>query len=515
MRPKTHQVSHYPLLALTARDQCLRNQDLLAEILSSGARNSTDLASTRRTLYSAALTSKFFSECAVKLLWRRLSHILPLLRLLPTFRLEGEVYILPDLVTEEEWAVVHRYAAYVRDIGFTPHSRGDSLGNRVSLDPSVYVLLAMHGRPLFPNLRRLVLLTKGYIAEMLLCLSSSIKSLTLESVSDIWAETFLDRLASDGAHLSYLSLGNYHRPNPLLSKSIAFQTLRVLELRGMDKDIAAAQLTEVGSLPALQSFATDMVGWDGLELTSVARQGLFRTLTDLKINATPARLYHNIPDFLSVTSSGEMQSLSIGTSIGERWEATTHSAAILSAIMRCIGARWATTLRHLDIHRIAGGPDDLAPLEEVTGLQKVSLKCVLHEPLSHPRILSVIRTWTNLRTLEIDGPGAEADVVFLRFLAEHCPALRMLRVAYTAAPPPPLDVTAPMTSHLLEELWFVPPGRGDIWNRTKITRLAQYFDHFFPHLICIRGEGHMWWEEVEQLVFKYQDRRHTNSQTLM
>ncbi|KAJ7026421.1 hypothetical protein C8F04DRAFT_1125398 [Mycena alexandri] len=508
-------MSHYLPLAPTALDQCLRNQDLLAEILSSGARNSTDLASTRRTLYSAALTSKLFSECAVKLLWRRLSNILPLLRLLPTFRLEGEVYILPGLVTEEEWAVVHRYAAYVRDIGFTPHSRGDSLGDRASLDPSVYVLLAMRGRPLFPNLRRLVLPTKGYIAEMMLCLSSSIKSLTLESISDIWAETFLDRLASDGAHLSYLSLGNCHRSNPLLSKSIAFRTLRVLELCGLDKDITAAHLTEVGSLPALQSFVTDMVGWDGVELTSVARQGLFRTLTDLKINATPARLHRNVPDFLSVASSREMQSLSLGTSMGEKWEANTHSAATLSAIMRCIGARWATTLRHLDIRRIAGSPDDLAPLEEVTGLQNVSLKSVLHEPLSDTRILSVIRNWTNLRTLEIVGPGAEADIVFLRCLAEHCLALRTLRVAYTAAPPPPLDLTAPMTPHLLEELWFVPPGRGDIWNRTKITRLAQYFDHFFPHLVLIRGEGHMWWEEVEQLVFEYQDRRHMNSQMLM
>ncbi|KAJ7780373.1 hypothetical protein B0H14DRAFT_2631149 [Mycena olivaceomarginata] len=298
--------------------------------------------------------------------------------------------------------------------------------------------------------------------------NQSIKSLTLESVSDIWAETFLDRLASDGAHLSYLSLGNC---NPLLSKSIAFQTLRVLELRGMDKDITAAHLTEVG--------------WDGVELTSVARQDLFRTLTDLKINATPARLYRNIPDLLSVASSREMQSFSIGTSIGERWEATTHSAAILSAIYALHCGTLGYTLRHLDIHRIAGSPDDLAPLEEVTGLWKLTVRV--------PRRM----------------------LCFCDCLAEHCPALRTLRVAYTVAPPPPLDVTAPMTPHLLEELWFVLPGRGDIWNRTKITRLAQYFDHFFPHLVLIRGEGHMWWEEVEQLVFEYQDRRHTNSQKLM
>ncbi|KAJ7883892.1 hypothetical protein B0H14DRAFT_3432709 [Mycena olivaceomarginata] len=120
--------------------------------------------------------------------------------------------------------------------------------------------------------------------------------------------------------------------------------------------------------------------------------------------------------------------------------------------------------------------------------------------------------WINLRTLEIDGPGAEADVAFLRCLAEHCPALR---VAYTAAPPPALDVTARTTSHLLEELRIVPLGRGDIWNHTKITRLAQYFDHFFPNLVIIHGEGHLWWEEVEQLVFGHQDRRRTNSQKMV
>jgi hypothetical protein len=80
----------------------------------------------------------------------------------------------------------------------------------------------------------------------------------------------------------------------------AFQTLRVLDFRGMDKEITAAHLTEVGSLPALQSVATDMVGWDGVELTSVARQGLFRILTDLKTNAAPARLYRNVFEHWSV-----------------------------------------------------------------------------------------------------------------------------------------------------------------------------------------------------------------------
>ncbi|KAJ7869677.1 hypothetical protein B0H13DRAFT_1896568 [Mycena leptocephala] len=204
-----------------------------------------------------------------------------------------------------------------------------------------------------------------------------------------------------------------------------------------------------------------------------------------------------------------MQSLSIGTSISQGWEASMPSGAVFSVIMRCIGARWATTLRHLDILRIPGSLDDL---QEVKGLQSVCLKRVLHEPLSDARVLPVIRAWINLRTLEIDGPGAEADVAFLRCLVEHCPALR---VAYTAAPPSALDVTVRTTSHLLEELRFVPLGRGDIWNRTKITRLAQYFDYFFPNLVIIRGEGHLWWEEVEQLVFEHQDRRRTNSQKMV
>ncbi|KAJ7195834.1 hypothetical protein GGX14DRAFT_474439 [Mycena pura] len=508
MSRKKSRVAHHPPQTLTARDQCLRNQDLLQEILTFGARNPADLMSARRTLYSAALTSKVFSGCAVRILWRRLSHLLPLLRLLPTFRLEGGVYIVPGLVTEEEWAVVRRYAAYVRDIEFEPYPGG------VSLHPSVYVLLAMRGRPLFPNLRRLALLTTDYVAEMLLCLSAGVKSLTLESVSGVWAQTFFDRLVSDGAHLSYLSFWNCDRSNPPLLNSITFQTLKVLELYGMGAGFTAAHLTEVASLPELQSFATDMAAWDNVEFTSFARQSLFQTLTELKIIAIPARLHRNISDLLSAVGARDMQSLSIGAVMGGRWEATTHSAAVFSAIMRCIGAPWATTLRHLNVLHIPGSHDDLAPLGQVTGLQSVSLTHVLHEPLSDARALSVIRALTNLRTLEIDGPGAEADVTFLRCLAEHCPALRTLRVAYTAAPPPALDAAAaaaPAPYHLLEELRFIPLGRGDTWNRTKITRLAQYFDHFFPALVAIRGEGHLWWEEVEQLVFECQDRRRRTS----
>ncbi|KAF8188569.1 hypothetical protein K438DRAFT_1972267 [Mycena galopus ATCC 62051] len=144
-----------------------------------------------------------------------------------------------------------------------------------------------------------------------------------------------------------------------------------------------------------------MLGWDHVELTSVARQSLSQALTDLKIDATPACLHRNIPDLLSDVISREMH------------------AAVFSAIMRCIGARWATTLRHLNILRIAGSHDDLAPLEAVTSLQSIPLKHILHEPLSDARVLSIIRALINLRTLEIDVPGAEADVAFLRCLAEH------------------------------------------------------------------------------------------------
>ncbi|KAJ6544285.1 hypothetical protein B0H19DRAFT_1170183 [Mycena capillaripes] len=515
MNPITTHVSHYPpRLALPARDQCLRNLDLLEQFLTFEARTFTDLTLTRRTLYSAALTSKNFSECAIKLLWRRLSNILPLLRLVPNFRLEGEVYILPGIVTEEEWAVVHRYAAYVWDIDFAQY--GTWAQNGISVDPSVYVLLAMRGRPLFPNLRRLSLSTsEGYTAEMLLCLSSGIKSLTLADIPDIWAETFLHRLTSNGAHLSYLSLGNHAGP---LSKCIAFQTLKALELHGTNggMPITAAHLIELGSLPALQSFATDMSGWDRVELASVARQSLFQALTELKINADLGLMHRKVLEFLSSISSCQMQSLSIWSRMGQgwgaRWEGNTSSTGIFSAIMRCIEARWTTTLQHLDILQISGLLDDLVPLQEVKGLQSVHLRSVLRGPLSDARVLSVIRTWINLRTLEISR--AEADATFLRCLAEYCPALRTLRVAYTAAVPPTLDVTAQTTSHLLEELRFFPVNRV-CWNHTRITRLAQYLDHFFPNLVTIRGEvGNMWWEEVEQLVFEHQENRRRNSQTM-
>ncbi|KAJ7105951.1 hypothetical protein C8R44DRAFT_328984 [Mycena epipterygia] len=134
-------------LGSSPQHQCLRNSDLLEEILRHfKTEDSASRNQTRRTLYSVAQTCKGLSHSALKLLWRRLDNLLPLLRLLPSLTLEGKIYHMPGLVGDAEWAIFDRHAAHVREIIYMQAAR--------RVDPVVYVRLAMRKLPLLPNLER-------------------------------------------------------------------------------------------------------------------------------------------------------------------------------------------------------------------------------------------------------------------------------------------------------------------------------------------------------------------------
>ncbi|KAJ6564706.1 hypothetical protein B0H19DRAFT_82069 [Mycena capillaripes] len=82
-------------LVVSPQEQCLRNSDLLDQILRLLApldEPPQDLRVARNNLYRAALTSRAFSFSAIKLLWQRLDNLLPLIRLLP-FKHSGRVYV--------------------------------------------------------------------------------------------------------------------------------------------------------------------------------------------------------------------------------------------------------------------------------------------------------------------------------------------------------------------------------------------------------------------------------------
>ncbi|KAJ7081190.1 hypothetical protein B0H15DRAFT_953200 [Mycena belliarum] len=179
--------SHPLPLDVAPREQCLKNSDLVEEIISHIA--STENLDTRReSLRLLALTCKVFSPVALKLLWRQLDNLIPLLHLLEGFKNErGSAYFLFQSQEPSGWETFDFHAARVREITYKPQ-------NRIEIDPSVYVRLAQHGAPILPNLWRLdCTTTYPSASETLLYMESPLQAVKfgaeVKAVRDIlvWA----------------------------------------------------------------------------------------------------------------------------------------------------------------------------------------------------------------------------------------------------------------------------------------------------------------------------------------
>ncbi|KAJ7469586.1 hypothetical protein FB451DRAFT_1559972 [Mycena latifolia] len=499
--------------------QCLRNSDLLDEILRQmwppDLPSRAELKRLRGSLRAVALTCKGFSLSAVRTLWRRLDNFLPLLRLLPSFELRDDIYNLRGIVADAEWAVFDRYAAYVREIVYV-----DAPRNR-SVNSLVYVRLAMHKLPLLPNLSRFECsVTDPPGGEIILCVSPSIISVTLQSRETSSTETFLDMLQPDSPHLAHLTIVNH--PSQVLSVCGGFRTLKSLDLRRLSGD--SPGVVAIGSIPLLRSFTTDMSGWNAQELESTSARSIFHGLTHLSINAAPARLRLYIPSFLPLIGSTQLQSIAIvnahaGILDWDR-DGGAPSAATFAALARCIAASWPASLKHLELIEIPCAQDDFVAMEGIASLQTLRIHETLRGPLSEARVLAIIATWSELTTLSLEG--VEPDLEFFKCVAQHCGALRTLRTGYfpgTAGLP--ALATTPVLAHPLKDLTFVNNmGHESRWNESRLNEsrwnaldlhlLARHLDRMFPQVETITGEGYGHrWAEVAKLVSLCQDVRRT------
>ncbi|KAJ6631866.1 hypothetical protein B0H10DRAFT_1975360 [Mycena sp. CBHHK59/15] len=142
---------------------CLSNPDLLEEILqyvapvSDSESHTAGVKDAGQTLLSIALTTRQFYETSMHYLWRRLDNVLPLLRLLPTFKLQGGDYDLGGPIEPEKWALFDRRAATVRVISYRRH---------LFLRGGIYMRLAQHSSPLFPHLAFFKFHYAGYLPKV-------------------------------------------------------------------------------------------------------------------------------------------------------------------------------------------------------------------------------------------------------------------------------------------------------------------------------------------------------------
>lgn len=165
--------------------QVLENDDLLQHIFQefdmTGEPNGND-NSNRRSLLSAALSSRPLLSSSLDVLWKTMSSLVPFLKLFSSFQEVNGINMIYGLITPEDWTRFQNYARRTRNF---IASNSTSI-NEIHVDPSTFICLALHsaGEPLFPSLRRISYSREGLqIADPFLLLSPSIERIDLAEVS--------------------------------------------------------------------------------------------------------------------------------------------------------------------------------------------------------------------------------------------------------------------------------------------------------------------------------------------
>ncbi|KAJ7159530.1 hypothetical protein C8R46DRAFT_1286770 [Mycena filopes] len=174
---------------LSVQEQCLRNADLLQEILE-----------------YLSPTCKDFAPSAVKVLWRRLDNILPLLRLLPAFAMGDGMYHLIRAMQPHEWECFERHAALVKEIISAPDTCP-------SIASAAYVGLALHNSRILPNMERFTWerTTLGVsppdLRELLLYMQSPLQRIDInDPFHPEMGQVIIPFLPATPPHISWLTL---------------------------------------------------------------------------------------------------------------------------------------------------------------------------------------------------------------------------------------------------------------------------------------------------------------------
>ncbi|KAJ6566651.1 hypothetical protein B0H19DRAFT_712702 [Mycena capillaripes] len=329
------------LLAISAREQCLRNSELLEEILPhiSLGENLKDLKAARQSLLSIASASKALSPSALKFLWRRLDNLLPLLRLLPSFASKGNKYGLLFATESSEWLSFDRYAPYVREVIYNAE-------RPIVIDPSVYIQLTIRRSPILPNLSVFECSGDFDAAEVVLFLESPLHTVRLLGMATEFAHAaVLSMLSSKTLNLSTLVLVN--RPAPLISERILLRGLTSVEIRGVTGTLSESFLVELESIPSLNTLITDFKGWPVSHFTQPGDHPIFAGLTRLDIRMLNNDIPPIIPAFLSRIATSRLRSFRLILMGAPQGFVGMPSMVAHDRTFDILTSRWSTTLHDL------------------------------------------------------------------------------------------------------------------------------------------------------------------------
>ncbi|KAJ7486782.1 hypothetical protein FB451DRAFT_1228028 [Mycena latifolia] len=471
--------------------ECLFNLDILNEVLHHVARvDASGLLAigAGQSLLSISLTATQFSGSAVRLIWRRLPGILPLLQLLPGFKLDNtrQAYHLGRSLDPEDWLSFEEHSVYVKEIVHI---------SNLLLDGGTWSQLRARKWPLLPNLSRFRCSPWISADWQQLFLNSQIINL-----SPSLSTSPLCFSAAPPLRLTHLVLESVH-PLQLCFPAELRNSLTSLELWHFHGFDPADSAWTSGFLPRLYSliiicrpFCTTL--------------GQLPPLLELRHLNLSYAMFTSVLHSLQSLSSQHLESISICGAIAE--------PEARRSICELVAQRWAGTLRHFEFN-----PEelqDIGSLRACTRLESVRLTECQTFPLS--AVLGIAAGWNSLQSLAV--PQASGiDLEALAHIARLFPHLVFLEIDLGGLTLlPPLSQT-PTLSHGLKRLVlhsFSPLCTGDA------CLLARHLHRLFPRLDSIRYGGQIGaafmfysnclygfeprfnvWGEVLEEVFRWQD----------
>ncbi|CAL1695410.1 unnamed protein product [Somion occarium] len=395
------------------------------------------IRSARKTLASMARTCKLFSEPALNLLWERQNSILPLLKVLPTFRRnENDAYSIVSPISPEDW---ERFQSYARRIHIFIYSSSKSIHS------SVFACLAQArgDAPLLPSLRHIVWTRSSTFGdEMVLFVAPSLKIADIGPFGYVSCmdevETFdgnhglevlLDSLVKVASNLEQLKVEG-SLTSACTSSISRLRNLRVLDLSacGSWSSIQTFQtLATMEHLTQLQ-INTLSLGMDGGQ-TEVP----FSSLQILEISGSPS----SINSVVRSISSTHLRAITIKGTYSyppEEWQPCCST----------LNSRFSNSLREFRMNLLLGclsmtkESEDvmqlIRPLVDISMLRVVALDLEGHLRVDDADITSMASAWRELREFRLwchksgNGPSLQS----LAACAAFCPQLAQLELPIDA-----------------------------------------------------------------------------------
>ncbi|KAF5372563.1 hypothetical protein D9758_005167 [Tetrapyrgos nigripes] len=496
----------------------------------------------KQDVLTCALTCRSFLGPALSTLWYSLNSLVPLLKLLPNFKTQGDYYCLTGRIEEKDWSNFDSHAELVREFIYTDVDSPDHI-----VLPSVYLRLAQCRPKPLPHLMRFNCpCSTAAITETLLFLSPLLEKVEFKNVCSVAKRTNVEMFLSFLADESVQSLRSLYMDGNitkgLLSAICHFKHLRSLELigggTGSDNDLYEEDLVQVGTaLENLTKFSLEanLSPKPPASLSENPAKGpkftAFANLTDLTLTGTPA----SITRVLQAITSDCIQKLEFHIP-----ESTDSEQPHIQYIIFQAGSRWATTITSLkfyltnangnesrgwgddfssssdgDDNDSSGGKEDLSmgqflraiyqhqwPLLEVLTIDRaIGWAC------SDKDVSDLVSMWSKLRELELSlNPPKHSQlptILSLYTIAQGLPHLTSLRISlnlrYLPKDMTVTQVQSPtaFTPHRLHHLFIDSDHAGN-----DIVLLVHHLDTVFPYLHTLLGRRNAQsdWSEIQSIL---------------